>query len=180
VDTAGPDGQPVTGLAALIAGSDRFFDPLRTEPEFLPWLAGWVAFTVRADWDEETTRGFLREAVSLYRLRGTAEGLRRMLQIYLRPLGGSGPDDDVVVLDDFDAPEHYFQVRLTLADQDPDRLRATQEMARAIIEQEKPAHTFYGLRVVIPTMRLLSEQLQAVEGGQLLILHQNTWLGTAG
>jgi phage tail-like protein len=170
------------GLERIAEHIPDYFDPLTAPREFLPWLAGWAALSVRADWDEDTTRGFIREVVPLYRQRGTLAGLKRMLEIYLRPLGSTVAADDVVVFDTFDDPAHFFQVRLTLSDANPARLRATQEMARAIIDREKPAHTFYALKVVIPTMRLVSLELQAAEGGtaELLILGNNTWLGTAG
>jgi phage tail-like protein len=176
-----PDVQQ-PGLEQTIDGVGRYFDPLDTPSEFLPWLASWVALTLRADWDDDTARGFIREVVPLYRLRGTAAGLKRILEIYLRPLGDQVTRDDVVVFDDFAAPDHFFQVRLTLSDNNPARLRATQEMARAIIDIQKPAHTVYALKVVIPTMRLVSLDLRKSEGGQtpLLILGDNTWLGTAG
>ena len=178
----GLPGVEEPGIEQIIEGADRYVDPLTTPADFLPWLAGWVALAVRADWDDDTTRGFVREVVPLYRLRGTAAGLQRILQIYLRPLGDEvSGDDDVLVYDDFDAPEHFFQVRLVLSDNDPNRLRAVQEMAQAIIAVEKPAHTIFALKVVIPTMRLVSEALLEKEGkGELLILNQNTWLGTAG
>jgi phage tail-like protein len=180
VFTGLPDVEP-PGLEQTIEGVARYFDPLQTPREFLPWLASWVALGVRADWDDDTTRGFLREIVPLYRLRGTAAGLRRVLQIYLRPLGDDvSGDDDVVVYDEFDAPEHFFQVRLRLSDNDPVRLRIVQETAQSIVELEKPAHTVYALRVVIPTMRLVSEALLKKEGkGELLVLGQNTRLGSA-
>jgi phage tail-like protein len=180
VFTGLPDAEQ-PGLEQTIEGVVRYFDPLATPREFLPWLASWVALGVRADWDDDTTRGFLREVVSLYRLRGTAAGLQRILQIYLRPLGDDiSGDGDVVVYDEFDVPEHFFQVRLRLSDNDPVRLRAVQETAQAIIELEKPAHTVYALRVVIPTMRLVSEALLKKEGkGELLVLGQNTRLGSA-
>jgi hypothetical protein len=97
-----------------------------------------------------------------------------MLEIYLRARG-----KNVVIFDEFDQPAHFFEVQLTLGDADPTKLRGTQEIARAIIDREKPAHTFYALRVLIPTMRLVSEQLRAdVEHiPELLVLGQNTWLG---
>ena len=175
---AGADGE--LGLEQIIDRLPEYLDPRTTPEEFLPWLAGWVAVSLRADWDADTKRGFIREAVALYRLRGTPAGLQRMLEIYLRP----GPDrtarDDVLVIDDFAEPAHYFQVRLTLSDADPGRLRRTQEIARALIDREKPAHTFYALKVVIPTMRLVSEELRARENNvpKLLVLGDNTWLGT--
>ncbi|MGI5132199.1 phage tail protein [Pseudonocardia sp. CA-107938] len=172
----GRDG--VEGLAQLVGRIAEHLDPRTAPADFLPWLAGWVAFSLRADWDVDTQRGFLAEVVPLYRLRGTAAGLQRMLEIYLRPLDGSSARDDVVILDDPAWPAHFFQVRLTLADADATRLRATQEIARAIIDREKPAHTFYALKIVIPTMRLLSVAKQQAEGGELLLLGRNTWLGS--
>jgi phage tail-like protein len=180
----------VVGLQEIIGSarpSDRsvlrvadHLDPLTAPEGFLPWLAGWVGLSLRADWDTDTTRSFIAEIVPLYRRRGTVAGLQRMLEIYLRPLGDTVTRDDVVIHDSFTEPAHFFQVQLTLADADPTRLRATQEIARAIIDQEKPAHTFYALRVVIPTMRLVSEELRDAEGGdpELLVLGRNTWLGS--
>lgn len=165
----------VEGLEQIIGRVPDYLDPRTTPEEFLPWLAGWVALSLRADWDADTKRGFIREIVPLYRQRGTLGGLQRMLEIYLRAWG-----ENVVIFDEFDQPAHFFQVRLTLRDADPTTLRGTQEIARAIIDREKPAHTFYALKVVIPTMRLVSEQLKedVARIPELLILGQNTWLAT--
>jgi phage tail-like protein len=174
----GVDG--VEGLEEIIGRVAEHLDPRTAPVDFLPWLASWVGLSLRADWDADTQRGFIAEIVPLYRLRGTLAGLKRMLEIYLRPLRDDVTRDDVVIFDDFAEPAHFFQVQLTLADAKPSRLRATQEIATAIIDQEKPAHTFYALKVVIPTMRLVSERLKAAEGGEpeLLVLGRNTWLGT--
>ena len=180
--SGGVEGVDQPGLEELAAGVGTYFDPMRTPEEFLPWLASWVGLSVRADWDAATTRGFIREIVPLYQQRGTLGGLRRMLQIFLAPTSVEAAGNDVVIMDGFEEPQHFFQVRLTLGEPDPVKLRAIQEMAVAIIEQEKPAHTFFALKVVIPTMRLVSLDLRAAEGGQtpLLILGSNTSLGTAG
>ena len=79
-----PNLPPVPpGLEQIIDGIEGFFDPARTPPDFLPWLAGWVATSLREDWDEVTRRGFLANIVSLYRRRGTAKGLQMVLQLYL-------------------------------------------------------------------------------------------------
>jgi phage tail-like protein len=176
----GADG--VEGLEQIAGRIPDYLDPARTPEDFLSWLAGWVALSLRADWAEDTKRGFIQEIVPLYRQRGTLAGLKRMLEIYLRPLGDKVSRDDVVIFDEFTEPAHFFQVQLTLSDANPGRVRATQEIARAIIDQEKPAHTFYALKVAIPTMRLVSEELRKAEKNvpDLLILGQNTTLGTSG
>jgi phage tail-like protein len=178
------DGHPDVaqpGLTEAIAGLEKYFDPLTTPGEFLPWLGGWLALSLRADWDEDTKRGFLREVVPLYRKRGTLAGLRRILEIYLRPLGDDVIRGDVVIFDTFAEPAHFFQVQLTLGGADRHRLREIQQVAEQIIDQEKPAHTFFALKVRIETMRLVSERLRHEENDvpPLLILGENTWLGTA-
>jgi phage tail-like protein len=171
---SGPEvaGQP--GLETLIGGLADYFDPHTTPEEFLPWLAGWVALSLRADWDTTTKRDFIGEVVPLYKLRGTQAGLQRLLEIYTR--------ETVTIDDDFDDPAHFFQVKLTLSDANPERMKGKQEIARAIIDQEKPAHAFYALKVAVPTMRLVTLERQREEGGDpppaLLMLGKNTVLGT--
>ncbi len=140
------NAEPVTGLEAKNAQVHRLFNPQTTGADFLPWLAGWVAITLRADWDEATQRDFIQQIVPLYKLRGTKAGLEKMLTIYTR--------EPVTIYDDFAEPAHYFQVKMTLSDRDKDSLRRKQQIARAIIDQEKPAHTFYALQIAVPTMRL--------------------------
>jgi len=165
---SGGEGQP--GLEATIGRLADYLDPMTTEAEFLPWLAGWVALSLRADWDDDTKRRFIQQIVPLYRLRGTRAGLERLLRLYTREV--------VEVDDDFDQPAHFFQVRLTLREADPDVLRTKERIARAIIDQEKPAHTFYALEVAVPTMRLVSRERHERDGDPLLILGDNTLLGT--
>ena len=65
----------------------------------------------------------------------------------------------VEIDDDFEDLPFFFQVQLTLSEADPALLQLKQQIARAIIDQEKPAHTFYALQVAVPTMRLVSEAL---------------------
>jgi phage tail-like protein len=160
----------VPGLETAISGLADYFDPGTTRADFLPWLAGWVTLTLRADWDEQTKRSFIAQIVPLYRLRGTKEGLLRMLELYTT--------EPVEIYDTFDNLPYFFEVRLTLSEADPALLQTKQQIARAIIDQEKPAHTFYALQVAVPTMRLVSEALHERENAPLLILGKNTLLGT--
>jgi phage tail-like protein len=183
----GPPGGP-PALEEVIDGIDRYFRPRddddrsRQAPaEFLPWLAGWLSLTLREDWDEATRRRFLSGIVPLYRKRGTKDGLREMLRLYL------GQNTAIAILDDqrpgefaFDPPAHFFQVHVTTTDITPEELQIKQRIATAIIDQEKPAHTYYALQFLMPSMRLLSKELQARIGGHMLKLGKggNTLLGT--
>ncbi len=58
------------------------FRPLETEPEFLPWLASWIALHLEDDWSEEVKRRWLRHAPALYNIRGTRRALEELLEIY--------------------------------------------------------------------------------------------------
>jgi phage tail-like protein len=158
------------GLESAIGTLSRYFDPETTDKDFLPWLAGWVALTLRADWDVPTQRDFIAKIVPLYKLRGTPDGMQQMLTLYT--------GKDVAIYDQFDALPFFFEVQITLTVADPKDLQAKQQIARAIIDQEKPAHTYYALQVAVPKMRLVSEALHKQTGWPLLILGTNTVLGT--
>jgi phage tail-like protein len=66
-------------LAPLTTPAER--DP-QTLLDFLTWLGSWMGLELDRAWDEPKRRRLLQEAYCLHRLRGTPEGLRRMLLIY--------------------------------------------------------------------------------------------------
>jgi hypothetical protein len=51
-------------------------------------------------------------------------------------------------------PPHYFEVRMFTDERDPDARIRVERIARAIIDQEKPAHTYYDLDLETPTMQI--------------------------
>ena len=69
----------------------RYLDPMstpaerdpRTLTDFLAWLASWMGVILDRSWDERRRRLFLRDAHIFHQLRGTLEGLRRQLLLYL-------------------------------------------------------------------------------------------------
>jgi phage tail-like protein len=139
-------------------------DTQRAPKEFLPWLASWVALSLRDDWEEEAKRRFISRMVSLYQYRGTLRGLKELLETYT----GEG-----ATIYEFDQPPHYFQIEMTLSEPTPAGLRRKEKIARAIIDQEKPAHTFYALRILVPTTRIVN-----ADPARGIRVGQNTLLGT--
>ena len=150
---------PVSGTTRL-AGIHRYLDPgpnlpehERAPAEFLEWLAGWVALTLRADLDELRQRDFIAQAVSLYRLRGTKQGLEQVVRIYTR-LGMTVNEQNtpfqigvhstigVDTILDGGGP-HFFRVLLRLPTPDPAEHRKYRDVVTAIIDMEKPAHSYY-------------------------------------
>lgn len=82
-------------------------DPMVTPAAVLPWLGSLVGMELDHRWSEQARREVLRNAMWLYRFRGTVVGLKRFIEIYLgvecsivehfkvRGLGGAflGEDD---------------------------------------------------------------------------------------
>lgn len=161
----------------------RYFDPgfrvangsetllgvyARTPTEFLPWLAGWVALTLRDDWSEDERRRFISRVVPAYQQRGTKAGLIDILLAY------SGiAERESVEVQEFNqpfqigetatvgvdtivggGPPHYFRVKIILPGVGDLNFNRREQIVRAIIDQEKPAHTYYDLTIEYPTMQV--------------------------
>lgn len=153
------------GLEETIATIAAYFDPVRAREDFLPWLAGWVALSLRADLDLPTQRDFIAKSAQLYRWRGTKQNLIDLVRIFT----GTIPVVDepegamfqigrhsTVGLDTYihGGPPHFFKVKITLPKAAPEVQERQIFIARALIELEKPAHTFYDLEVSFPSMQL--------------------------
>lgn len=161
---------PISG-AVLRRGVERYFDPgpnlpdaERAPAEFLDWLAGWVALTLRADLDELRKRDFIAHAMWLYRLRGTRRGLEEYVRIYTR-LGVTIDElntpfqlgvHSTVGLDTLlsGGPPHFFRVLIRLPTSDPAEIAAHRQVVATLINAEKPAHTYFALDVEAPAFQI--------------------------
>lgn len=154
---SGVSGSTVTGFEQKLTSIHQYFSATTTPEEFLPWLAGWVALSLRDDWEVTVKRDFIQQLIPLYRQRGTQVALKELLKIYLRKQMTTSASEYVEIIE-FDEIPHYFQVQLRIDTQDLEEYRRKETIARAIIEQEKPAHTIYSLQILMPTMRLVSAE----------------------
>jgi len=157
------------GLEEVIASLYRYFEP-GAQPEenapkdFLPWLAGWLALTLREDWGEGRQRSLIAKASELYRLRGTKRGVIEFLTIYT---------ERSVRIDEFNVPfqigvhstigedthlnggtPFFFHVQVQLSKADESVINEKREVAKAIVELQKPAHTYFTLEVKAPTFQI--------------------------
>jgi phage tail-like protein len=158
----GGAGHSIGGRAAIeesIARLHTYLDPRQTRPEFLPWLAGWLALTLRADLDVAKQAELVARIIPIYQWWGTRKGLEDLLELLTdgRP---SIVEPDAVALEvgraivgsttrlGHERP-HFFQVRLELpGSPDAAALRRMEALAREVIDLVKPAHTHYSLDVV--------------------------------
>lgn len=159
------DGPPIEGIEQVIDRIHGFFDPLAAPVDFLGWLADWMALTLREDWEASKKRRLLNRIMSLYRIRGTKKALEEYIRIYVAEGGVEiteveapfqigvtstiGKDTTIG-----GGPPHFFFITVTLPEPDP-QLKVRREAAvRAIIDLEKPAHTYYALSTIVPTLQI--------------------------
>jgi phage tail-like protein len=141
--------QPFRGIEESIAQLPTYFDPAQTPEEFLPWLAGWLAFALRADLDKAKHRQFIAQLPELYRWRGTPRSLLAIVKTFT--------NRDATITLSATTPL-CFQVNIDLSD----LVKSTQQtefdrvlaIAHALVRRERPAHTCYELIPVFPTFRL--------------------------
>lgn len=138
--------------------------PDETPADFLTWLSGWVALTLRADLDELRQRDFIARAVSLYRLRGTKRGLEELISIYTR-LGVTiwEPSDALQVgahstvgVDTVlgGGTPHFFRILIRLATTEPETIKNQVQVVTDIVNMEKPAHTHFILDYETPQLQI--------------------------
>lgn len=169
------------GLEQIIASLAQLFDARQAPGEFLPWLATWTAFGLRADLPVAKQRDFLARIIPLYNRRGTTRNLQELLSIFTVGIPTVTERDDefqvgvhsTVGQNTFvgEAPPHYFHVTVSLPQAGKAVIDRQREITRALIELEKPAHTFCDE----PELRFPSMQI-----GVHSTLGVDTLLGVAG
>lgn len=174
----GYDGDPLPALVGLEDELDRLGDlfaprpddpdAARTPPAWIPWLADLVAVPLREEYDDEVRRRFIRAALPAYARRGTKQGLRETLGRFL------GTTDDVQIYEFEDEP-HFFQVEVVVRKRSATALARIDRVVRALVDQVRPAHTWYSVRYLVPTMQIVDDPTADEEG---IVLGVNTLLGT--
>jgi phage tail-like protein len=133
---------------------------------FLDYLGRWVALTFDQNWGLDKRREWLRQIVHLYKHRGTLAGLSAYLAMFVgnqarvEELAGGfivGVKTNATVgVSTFiaGAPAYHFRVRINYGfTPDPFDIavwRNLRRSTRAIVDLEKPAHTYYTLRASTP------------------------------
>jgi phage tail-like protein len=155
----------IEGLGEKIARLHELFDPGETPEEFLPWLASWAALSLRSDLSVMRKRKLLARIIPLYRIRGTRKYLEELLMLCV---------DAVVMVNDREMPElqvgvhstvdsdtylgggapYFFKVTLLAPRLNAREVETQIQIARAMIELAKPAHTSYELDVISPRLQL--------------------------
>src|SRR2546423_2999036 len=147
-----------SGIEERLEYLHEFFDPRLTQAGFLPWLAGWLAMPLLEGWDEEKRREIIQRVPELYRLRGTARGLKLALRLFADVKAeiheGQWPYPGMVIgrastigKDTVLSPPVFISQCFTveLPDKKAEISRERLHTVQALVETEKPAHAHYAL-----------------------------------
>jgi phage tail-like protein len=145
VDRTLPAAPPAIERTAANVGT--FFDPYQTPADFLPWLASWTAFSLRADLVSAKQRDFIAKIIPLYRGRGTKRNLEQLLSIFT-----IGQPTVTEILEG--GVSHFFEVKVRLVRAASEVQLRQLAIVRALVELEKPAHTDFELKPDFPSMQI--------------------------
>lgn len=136
----------------------KFFDADAVSGPYLKWLGRWLAISDADAWGEAKLRELIKQAPLLYRLRGTRDGLIRMLQLY------TGEKPFLLEYFQFKRMQETSELRDLFAHLygdnpyvfcvmvSPDAVRTDKQrlIIEQIIEDQKPAYTEGKLFVLQP------------------------------
>src|SRR3954471_2261629 len=147
-----------SGIEENLEFVHELFDPRITQAKWLPWLASWLAMPLLEGWSEEKRREIIQRTPELYRLRGTAAGLKLALRLFADVKAeiheGDWPYPGLVIgksstigKDTILSPPVFISQCFTveLPDKKTEISRERLRTVQALVETEKPAHAHYAL-----------------------------------
>lgn len=145
-----------------ISHSARYFDMESTSQEFLVWLAKWLDIGESYLWSEDQLRVLLAQAVSLYKRRGTRQGLIDFITLFT---GECPYVVEYFQLQEFSKDKDYYDQLLRLYGGDVNTFSViTRDVAvpdtekyktlKKMIDEIKPAHMELNLIIIKPYLFL--------------------------
>lgn len=154
------------GLHSTILSLPDLLDARKAPAEFLSWLGAWMGTTLYRRLSEDKQREFVANAADYYRYRGTPHNLQRLLELFTGfEIQVEEPDFPMFQVG-FNStigggtyieggPPYAFEVTIKVpqmagSDDEEGRTRedGLKQLAREVIDHEKPAHTTYDLQLL--------------------------------
>ena len=151
-------------LDAEIAGMSRRFDPESTDDELLEWLALWLDISDTDIWSGEKLRRLLLNAVRLYRIRGTRQGLSELIELYT----GEKP----FIIEGFELMNDTAQLPPGV---DASRLKSADPYTVTVLV--KRGHDLDVIRKIAMQMLPVTLELEIVELDPFIFLGEHSYLG---
>lgn len=80
------------------------FDTEKTNKDFLNWIASWLSVKNASIWGEKKLRTLIKEAVSIYKMKGTKASIAKIVKEYT----GTEP----IIVEQFDVKDNeYYQIQ---------------------------------------------------------------------
>jgi phage tail-like protein len=127
---------------------EAYVDPWLTPEDFLDWLAGWVGVVLDENWPLDRRRAVTEHAVELFRKRGTAAGLRDIVELFtagsvqINETGGTAwsqqPGGEMP-----GEPNPRLSVRVWVDDEDS----LSASVLDALVAATKPAHVVHRVEI---------------------------------
>lgn len=135
-------------IHAVVEDLDLYLDPRTCPSDFLPWLSSWLGISLNERWPLPRRRRFVAEAASIFRLRGTAEGLRRAVRLYT----GAEPEviePGVVTVSQIPRPELTPQLSMVviIVPSEVDGTALEPDLVEQIARLMVPAHIPFEVRL---------------------------------
>jgi phage tail-like protein len=165
-------------LDPALAPAELSADKSRFDSDFLSYLASWLALSLDQNWPLAKRREWVQRIMPLYQRRGTRAALDEYLKMFVggqarvdEPNGfvlgkiNNLKQSSTLGVDTFlGAPAYYFRVRINYGFPEDVAQRAgiaaepfdikvwriMRKSTRAIVDLEKPAHTYYDLDASTP------------------------------
>jgi phage tail-like protein len=149
-----------TVLAPVFATLDNlpaYFDPEIAPADFLDWLAGWVGIEPSETWPDSRRRQLVAGATRLYALRGTAQGIAELVEIFTGLMPEVEESGGVAWSETPGSrPPGSPGARLTVRLEVDATHEVDEEMVRRLVAAAKPAHVIAEVEVVAE-VELLAE-----------------------
>jgi len=154
------------GLHSTIISLPDLLDARKAPAEFLSWLGSWMGTTLYLRLSEDKQREFVANAADYYRYRGTSHNLQRLLKLFTGfevhvdepdfPMFQVGLNSTIGGGTYIEGgPPFAFEVTIKIpqiagSDDGGRRNRedGIKQLAREVIDHDKPAHTTYDLQLL--------------------------------
>ncbi len=132
--------QVLAPVHATLDDLDAYLDPATCPPDFLVWLGSWLGVEVSERWPARRRRELVARAVEVYRLQGTARGIRDAVELYTGSLpvvtDSGAVSASAEPLGDIPG-RPGAEVTVTIAASDGD---VSLDVVERIVDAVKPAH----------------------------------------
>ncbi len=152
----------ILDLQEEINNVSKYMDSDYVDKDFLQWLSEWSAIDDTYIWTEGKLRKFVKKSFSLYKLKGTKEGLKQIIELYTNTVPIIV--ETYEVMECYDKNEYIEQYQKLYGEDkysftifiQEQFVNSNQKLSglKKIVEMYKPAHTIANIAVLKPFMNL--------------------------